>query len=111
MRIEFEIPEAVLHHLLDPVVLPEMARVRYTIATPPPLMDLHAAIRGEMVRANAGTLIKPGQRIAVGVGSRGIARLPEIVTALVAELKALGAEPFIIPTMGSHGGATAAGQR
>jgi hypothetical protein len=45
------------------------------------------------------------------VGSRGIARLPEIVAALARQLRDLGAEPFIIPTMGSHGGATAEGQR
>lgn len=111
MRIEFEVPEAVLHDLLDPVALPQMARVRYTIPTPPPLMDLHAVIHAEMVRTNAAAGIRPGQRIAVGVGSRGIARLPEIVAGLVAELRALGADPFIIPTMGSHGGATAPGQR
>jgi hypothetical protein len=56
-------------------------------------------------------VIRRGERIAIGVGSRGIARLPEIVAALVAELQALGAAPFIVPAMGSHGGATAEGQR
>ena len=111
MRIEFDVPETVLHHLLDPVPIPQMARVRYDIPTPAPLRDIRAAVREQMERAGARTMVRPGQRIAVGVGSRGIGRLPEIVAALVGELRALGAEPFIIPTMGSHGGATADGQR
>ncbi len=51
-----------------------------------------------------------GKKIAIGIGSRGIANLREIARTLVGELVAAGAEPFIIPTMGSHGGATAAGQ-
>ena len=89
----------------------EMARVRYDIPTPAPLRDIRAAVREQMERAGARTMVRPGQRIAVGVGSRGIGRLPEIVAALVGELRALGAEPFLIPTMGSHGGATAEGQR
>jgi hypothetical protein len=111
MRIEFDIPETILHHLLDPVPIPQMARVRYDIPTPAPFGDIRVAVREQMERTGARTMVRPGQRIAVGVGSRGIGRLPEIVAALVGELRALGAEPFIIPTMGSHGGATAEGQR
>jgi hypothetical protein len=111
MRIEFDIPEAILHELLDPVPVPEMARIRYAIPTPPAIDDIGLAVREQMAYANVRQMVQPGQRIAIGVGSRGIDRLPEIVAALVAELRALGAEPFIIPTMGSHGGATAEGQR
>lgn len=47
----------------------------------------------------------------MGVGSRGIAGLPAIVAAVVEQIRAAGAEPFIFPAMGSHGGATAEGQR
>jgi hypothetical protein len=54
--------------------------------------------------------IRTGDRIAVGVGSRSIPNLPEIVTSVVARLKAAGADPFILPAMGSHGGGTAQGQ-
>lgn len=54
--------------------------------------------------------MKPGATVAVGVGSRGIANIPEIVRATVDRLKSAGMKPFIIPTMGSHGGATAEGQ-
>jgi len=52
-----------------------------------------------------------GKRIAVAVGSRGIASLKEIVATLCGWLKAQGAQPFIFPAMGSHGGAAAEGQR
>lgn len=55
--------------------------------------------------------LPPGARIAITVGSRGIANLQRIVAATVASVKRLGGEPFIVPAMGSHGGATADGQR
>ncbi len=51
-----------------------------------------------------------GKKIAVGIGSRGIASIKEMAKTLVDELITAGAKPFIIPAMGSHGGATAAGQ-
>lgn len=51
-----------------------------------------------------------GKSVAIGVGSRGIRPQPPVVRALVRELKAVGAEPFIVPAMGSHGGGTAEGQ-
>src|SRR5665648_1235654 len=51
-----------------------------------------------------------GKSIAIGVGSRGIANIKEMTKTLVDELITAGAKPFIIPTMGSHGGATAPGQ-
>ncbi|MBI3428349.1 MAG: DUF2088 domain-containing protein [Acidobacteria bacterium] len=54
--------------------------------------------------------IKPGARIAVGAGSRGIANIARIAKAVVAAVKAKGGEPFIFPAMGSHGGATGLGQ-
>jgi len=55
--------------------------------------------------------IRPGMRIAVTAGSRGIAAYPDLLRALVAGLAARGAQPFVVPAMGSHGGATAEGQR
>ena len=54
--------------------------------------------------------IRPGMRIAVAVGSRGITRLQEIVKSVLTQLQEAGAKPFIVPAMGSHGGATATGQ-
>src|SRR5437773_10555703 len=54
--------------------------------------------------------LRPGARIAVAVGSRGVANIGRIVKGTVAMLRERGAQPFIIPAMGSHGGATAKGQ-
>jgi hypothetical protein len=88
-----------------------MARIRYDVPTPSPIEDIANVVHQQMQRADVAPLIHRGQRIAIGVGSRGIGYLPHIVAALVREVRALGAEPFIVPTMGSHGGATADGQR
>lgn len=54
--------------------------------------------------------IKPGQRVCITCGSRGISNMPFVTRTLVEYVKSVGAEPFLIPAMGSHGGATAAGQ-
>ncbi len=54
--------------------------------------------------------IKPGQRICITCGSRGISNMPFVTKTLVDYVKSVGAEPFLIPAMGSHGGATAEGQ-
>lgn len=110
MRIEFEVPDEILHHLLDEVPIPKMARIRYDMPASAPVEDLSDVLCGEMERTHVRDTISAGQRIAVGVGSRGIDRLPEIVATLVQELLSWGAHPFIYPAMGSHGGATAEGQ-
>ena len=105
MSDRFEVPIA---GGLD-VPLPRMARVRQTF-DPDRLDDVGAAVRAEMARPDVAGLVKPGQRIAVGCGSRGVANVAETVKTVVETLKRLGAEPFIFPAMGSHGGATALGQ-
>jgi hypothetical protein len=76
----------------------------------PNVHDIPATIKKELVSRNLKKRVKPGQRIAVTAGSRGIINIPIILRTIVDELKALGAEPFIIPAMGSHGGATPEGQ-
>ena len=55
--------------------------------------------------------VRPGDTVAIGVGSRGISHISEVVAGMVRALREVGAEPFIIPAMGSHGGADAEGQR
>ena len=76
------------------------------------IRDLEAAVAGEFSRRDSMfRAFRPGARIAVAVGSRGIANLAPIVRAVVRELTDRGARPFIVPAMGSHGGATAEGQR
>ena len=73
------------------------------------LQDPQAALREQLGRI--AELIRPGARIAIGVGSRGIYNLPLIVKEVSEFVRARGARPFIVPAMGSHGGATAEGQR
>ncbi|MGH9339410.1 MAG: DUF362 domain-containing protein [Acidobacteriota bacterium] len=75
----------------------------------PEIPDVETVVRGQLKRPRLR--IQPGMRIAVGVGSRGISSLAGIVKTALEELKARGAKPFIIPAMGSHGGATPEGQR
>ncbi len=65
----------------------------------------------EIRRSGMDQRIQPGMRIAVTAGSRGIRNVDEITRSVVAFVKSRGAEPFIVPAMGSHGGATAEGQR
>jgi hypothetical protein len=88
---------------------PKMVRVRQQFAAPT-LADVRAAVQAELRRLNLAGRVKAGQQVAVPAGSRGIANIVTILEAVVQELKALGLKPFIFPAMGSHGGATAAGQ-
>jgi hypothetical protein len=88
-------------------LLPRMFRARQHFPKSPPI-DLRASVRQEFAKVQAR--LKPGARIALAVGSRGIANLQPIVAAVLEQLKSAGAKPFIIPAMGSHGGATPQGQ-
>ena len=72
--------------------------------------DIALAVKQEFSRFDISGKVKPGQRVGITVGSRGIAGLVALVTSVVGCLRDLGLEPFILPAMGSHGGATAAGQ-
>ena len=72
--------------------------------------ELQQAIGRELSKPEIERTIKPGMRVAIAAGSRGIIGIADIVRYTVEKLKALGAEPFIVPAMGSHGGATAEGQ-
>lgn len=87
--------------------IPRMLRVRQRFPRPIP-PDIPRTLATEMGKLLRG--IRPGARIAIGVGSRGIAGLAEIVRESVASVRTAGAEPFLIPAMGSHGGATPEGQ-
>jgi hypothetical protein len=98
-----------IRDLLDGIALPRMVPVRQQFAARE-VPDVSAALREELRRPEIARRIKPGMRIAVGVGSRGVAEIAPIVAVTIEELKRLGAEPFIVPAMGSHGGATADGQ-
>jgi hypothetical protein len=88
---------------------PSMVPLRQIFPKPHPL-NIPAKIEEEFVSHRIPGNIPPGSRIAVAVGSRGISNLAEIVAEVVKNLKGCGARPFIIPAMGSHGGATPEGQ-
>ena len=72
--------------------------------------DPGAEVRRAFTALELPAGLRPGMRVAVCVGSRGIASLPELVAATVASLRGLGLKPFIVPAMGSHGQACAEGQ-
>jgi hypothetical protein len=72
--------------------------------------DVAAALNRELDTVLPESGIRSGDRVAVGVGSRGIDQLPAMVRAVCLRLRDIGATPAILPAMGSHGGATAAGQ-
>src|SRR6202049_3926627 len=74
------------------------------------LADIPGTIARELASSGIGANLKPGSRIALGVGSRGIANIATIVRSVVAFWKSRGLPPFIFPAMGSHGAATAEGQ-
>jgi hypothetical protein len=103
-RIEVEIAGG-----LD-VPLPRMVTVRQKFESLR-LSDISGVIAAEFARPEIRSRVKPGQSIAVGCGSRGVANIALIVKCVIRELKALGAQPFIFPAMGSHGAATAEGQK
>src|SRR5690242_212925 len=74
------------------------------------MADIPGTVAGELSAAGFESRLKPGARIAIGVGSRGIANIATITRAVVDFWKARGFKPFLFPAMGSHGAATAEGQ-
>ena len=89
--------------------LPRVRLVHQVFTVPAPV-DVAAQVVREWDQLASGLGQLAGARIAVAVGSRGIDGLLPAVRAVVGALRAVGCEPFIVPAMGSHGGATAAGQ-
>ena len=89
---------------------PFFVRVRQHFERPR-VEDVPAAVHATLAKLDLGRTIRPGQTVALTAGSRGIANIPLILRATASFLKRLGARPFIVPAMGSHGGGTAEGQR
>jgi hypothetical protein len=94
-----------IEELLGNVKPPAGALVEQRVDGPQALGDIRAAV-GEALRS----VELPTGTVAVGVGSRGVGRISDVVAALAGFLKEAGAEPFVIPAMGSHGASTAEGQ-
>jgi hypothetical protein len=89
--------------------LPQMVRIRQEFKTNP-IRNIAETVQAELAKINIQDTIRAGDSVAITAGSRGIANLADILAAIVKNLKGIGAEPFIFPAMGSHGGATADGQ-
>ena len=90
--------------------IPHVQLVRQT-APQPTLADVAAEVKRQWLASKTAKRVKPGMRVAVGCGSRGIKNYLAIAKATVEALIELGAKPFVVAAMGSHGGATPAGQR
>ncbi|WP_020040098.1 lactate racemase domain-containing protein [Salipiger mucosus] len=94
--------------MVEDTPLPRMALCRQSFdgaRIDDPAAAIHEAMSGP-----GADRLQPGMSVAVTAGSRGIAAFPELLTALIADIRARGADPFVVPAMGSHGGATAEGQ-
>lgn len=102
-KIKYKIPG------LDEVILPKMIRVKQKYADDK-IEDLEAWIDNQMEKNIQDKDSYKGKRICITAGSRGIPDLDKMILTVIKNLKAWGAEPFIIPSMGSHGGACVEGQ-
>ena len=102
--------DGVIAGILDPVRIPRMARVRQ-LFDDTRVDDIPKAIEEQFNKPEIAKTIKQDASIAITAGSRGIANIPVIIREVVRNVKRLGGKPFVIPAMGSHGGATAAGQK
>lgn len=87
----------------------QLAPVRQSVSEQQ-VANISAAVWNGLNAVALSERVQPGMRVAVAVGSRGISCYKEVVQAVVETLKSLGAEPFLVPAMGSHGGGTAEGQ-
>jgi hypothetical protein len=89
---------------------PDMAVVKQKLYSSG-INDIPAAVLSALSAFTISDMVKPGKTVAVAVGSRGINRIDSVVYHCLKFLKNKGLKPFIVPAMGSHGGATAKGQR
>ena len=104
--------DGTVSRLLRDVPLPEMFHAAQAFPSAHiEREDIQRTIFSEIERAGVADRVKPGMRIAITAGSRGIRNVDEITRSVVNFVKSRGATPFIVPAMGSHGGATAEGQR
>ena len=96
--------------LLSDVAIPKVARVRQKFPHPP-AVDAEAEIRRQFAEMDILSAVHSGETVAITIGSRGIANQVTAARTLVSLLREAGAEPFLVPAMGSHAGATAEGQK
>ena len=99
----------VINRMISEVSLPKMVRIRQRFPSQS-VSDLAAEVHVQLSQEKISSSVKPGMRIAITAGSRGLDRYPELMRSIVREIRQMGGEPFLIPAMGSHGGGTAEGQ-
>jgi hypothetical protein len=93
------------------LALPRFFKIRQALPEDH-LADVAATVRAELDRIGLSSrVLQPGWSVAITAGSRGIASIPLVIRTVAEVVRAAGAEPFVVPAMGSHGGATPAGQR
>jgi hypothetical protein len=100
----------IIDQLLRDIPIPRMVKVRQHFHAPE-IPDVASAVRQAIEEAGVLSRISPRDRVAIAVGSRGVAEIPTIAREVVRAVRSAGGQPFIVPAMGSHGGATAEGQK
>ena len=100
----------VINHLLSEVSIPRMIRVRQQFDRSC-IDDIESNLLSKMKAKQSVFDSMKGKSVAIAIGSRGIVGEGLVVDIVARELKRIGADPFIVPAMGSHGGATAEGQK
>ena len=91
------------------LTIPELHRVVLPAPFGVPIDDVRSAAAAS-VKARFDGVVLPGATVAVGAGSRGLTARVEMLAGVIEGLRSVGADPFIVPAMGSHGGGTAEGQ-
>ncbi|MGE1062166.1 lactate racemase domain-containing protein [Megasphaera paucivorans] len=99
----------IIDQLLDAIVIPPMIKVKQYFPRPK-IDNIDDAVRKKIIQSQVFSQVKQGQRIAITAGSRGIANMPFVLKTIISLVKQAGGVPFLVPAMGSHGGATAQGQ-
>lgn len=89
---------------------PKMIRIKQKFNAMPAISEISKTV-SKQINKHDISFIKPNETVAITAGSRGIANIDVIIRSIVREIKKMGAKPFIVPAMGSHGNATAKGQK
>ena len=94
---------------IEKIRLPEMVKISQNIPNIY-IANIEKTIKEQIKKTKLNKRINKGSKVAITVGSRGIDQLSKVIKIIASEVKKIGGKPFIIPAMGSHGGATAKGQ-
>lgn len=99
----------IIEELLKDIPLPKMVKIQQSF-NDGKLDNVDEVLQEALQQERIRETVKPGMEIAVAVGSRGVDQIVGVTARTISFLKELGAKPFIVPSMGSHGGASAEGQ-